>query len=172
MKNLKDILSNNIIESFNNTAEDFDRMSQGLLRSAKASKINPLDSKVLAKCAGYIIEAWIKFVIQMHAWRPGERTYSDDDDNENYEPPKIYENGDAWYDFSIRGDKFEIKSFQKGKKYSNTKLTKAQVEHKDELIFVLCEYEIDSSGPKLNLVNVEFVPGNEMKISGNRMVKK
>ena len=66
----------------------------------------------------------------------------------------------------------EIKSFQKGKKYSNTKLTKAQVEHKDELIFVLCEYDIDKSGPKLNLVNVEFVPGTEMKISGNRMVKK
>jgi len=173
MKDLKELLTYNINESFANTQEDFDRMAKGLLRSAENSKINPLDDKVLSKCAGYIIEGWIKYIIKSKMWRPGEierdSSYNNDD---NYQLPKIYEDGDTWYDFSIRGDKFEIKSFQKGKKYSYTKLTKAQVEHKNELIFVLCEYEIDSSGPKLNLINVEFVPGDEMKISGNRMVKK
>ena len=176
MKNLKDILTYNISEAFNNNKEDFSRMASGLLKTAEDSKINPLDEKVLAKCAGYIIEGWIKYVIQMNMWRPGELEGPDKNGNkygdEGYESPKIYEDGEAWYDFTIRGDKFEIKSFQKGKKYSNTKLTKAQVEHKDELIFVLCEYDIDKSGPKLNLINVEFVPGTKMKISGNRMVKK
>ena len=176
MKNLKYILMYNISEAFNNNKEDFDRMASGLLKTAEDNKINPLNEKVLTKCAGYIIEGWIKYVIQMKMWRPGELNEPDKNGNkygdDEYELPKIYEDGETWYDFTIRGDKFEIKSFQKGKKYSNTKLTKSQVEHKDELIFVLCEYEIDGSGPKLKLTNVEFVPGTEMKISGNRMVKK
>lgn len=47
-------------------------MASGLLKAAKNSKINPLNEKVLAKCAGYIIEGWIKYVIQMDMWRPGE----------------------------------------------------------------------------------------------------
>ena len=175
MKNLKDVINDNICEAFNNNQEDFDRMASGLLKAAKNSKINPLNEKVLAKCAGYIIEGWIKYVIQMNMWRPGELNEPDKNGNkygdDKYKLPKIFEDGETWYDFTLRGDKFEIKSFPKGKKYSNTKLTKAQVEHKDELIFVLCEYDIDKSGPKLNLINVEFVPGTDLKISGNKMVK-
>jgi len=120
-----------------------------------------LTGTALRKCAGYIIESAVKYYIQKYGF---------EDTPDHKELVNTFEDGETWYDFAMKGDKFEIKSFEKGKKYSNTKLTKAQAEHKDELIFVLCEYVVNSSD--LKVINIEFVEGKDLKINGNRLVKK
>lgn len=155
MKNLKDLLvineslSDKAIEDFQNrlnTNEDY----QGIIKR----NIATLNEQILKRAGGYIVEAkvkeWVSATAEMDT--------------------KVYEDGNTWYDFTYEGQNFEIKAFLKGKKYSNTKLTANQLEHKNDLAFLLCEYEIDGSELKIN--SIEVVNGKDLKISGNRMVKK
>jgi hypothetical protein len=169
MKRITDLMN----ESKNHSIEDYDRYSKGLLGSLKNKDITDLiKGKALKKCAGYLIETAVKWYIQQYQF--SDKEYEESartiDDPDHKPLVNTFEDGETWYDFVMKGDKFEIKSFEKGKKYSNTKLTKGQVEHKDELIFVLCEYTVSSGD--LKVTNIEFVEGKDLKINGNRLVKK
>lgn len=172
MKDLKELINMNILESKNNTVEDYQRYANGLKKyfDSKDDLSKMITGKALKKCAGYIIESLVKFNIQFDQFRPEDWDNAPKDEEGFSKIESVYDDGENWYDFSMRGDKFEIKSFEKGKKYSNTKLTKAQAEHKDELTFVLCEYTINND--KLKVTNIEIVEGKDLKINGNRLVKK
>lgn len=158
MKNLKDFLNiTNVYESLDDAS--IQELQSKLNEEDETwgivgKNIATLNKQVLKKVAGYLVEqqvkTWVSITAQIGA--------------------KTYEDGDQWYDFVYDGQKCEIKAFQKGRKYSNTKLTANQLEHKDELLFVLCEYTSDDS--RVVITNIELVPGKDMKISGNRMVKK
>lgn len=151
MKNLKDILikeelSDDVLKSLSNALND--------LAKSQSLSVTEIKGKLLTKCAGYIIEEWIKEKIKNL-------------DAESKEKFKTAE--DSWYDFIYDDAKIEVKSFQKGKKYSNTKLTASQLKNKDQLIFILIEYTANQS---LDIINIEFVKGSELKVNNDRLVKK
>ena len=105
----------------------------------------------MRRCAGYIIEGYVINTV-------------------NSIKDTTVPESNSWYDFEFEGDKFEVKAFEKGKKYSNTKITKNQSEHKDELVFVLVEYEVH--GTDLSVNNIELIDGTKLIFRNNRLVKK
>lgn len=150
MKNLKDILikeelSDDVLNSLSSALND--------LSKTQSLSVTEIKGKLLTKCAGYIIEEWIKEKIQN----------INSDSKEKFKTAE-----DSWYDFIYDNTKIEVKSFQKGKKYSNTKLTASQLKNKDQLIFILVEYTADQS---LDIVNIEFIKGSELKVNNDRLVK-
>jgi len=78
--------------------------------------------------------------------------------------------GDNWWDFELDGEKIEVKAFQKGKMYSNVHATKNQVDHKDELTFMLVEYVI--SGYNVLITGYAFVDGVDIEFDSkyNRLI--
>ena len=84
-----------------------------------------LSDAIIKRCAGYIVEEYIKVKLKTFNGSIND-TFVDGEFKE-------------YYDFELEGDKFEVKAFQKGRKYSNTKLTLGQQENKDSLIFIFAE---------------------------------
>lgn len=151
MKNLKDRLKLN--ESIDDaTMSSIERGLNSLARTQSLS-VTEIKGKLLTKCAGYIIEEWVKEKIQN----------LDVDSKVKFKPAE-----DKWYDFIYDGSKVDVKAFQKGKKYSNTKLTESQAKNKDQLIFILVEYTATN---ELELTNIEVVKGSDLKINNDRLVK-
>ena len=100
-----------------------------------------LSDAIIKRCAGYIVEEYIKVKLKTFNGSIND-TFVDGEFKE-------------YYDFELEGDKFEVKAFQKGRKYSNTKLTLGQQENKDSLIFIFVEYVIEGSKIKINNVTIE-----------------
>lgn len=109
----------------------------------------PIDlekDELLKRIAGYAIEEFIKIKIQ----------------NCNEDIKLIDTKFKLYYDFEFNGDKFEVKSFQKGNKYSNIILTKTQKKEKNNLIFILVEYKIENY--QINITNIEIEKGKNLRI--------
>jgi hypothetical protein len=100
-----------------------------------------LSEAVIKRCAGYIVEEYVKVQIKQANGEVAD-TFVDGEFKE-------------YYDFELKGDKFEVKAFQKGRKYSNTRLTTKQQADKDNLIFIFVEYVIDGAKIKINNVSIE-----------------
>jgi len=142
----KESLNNNDINMIQSALKD--------LSETQSITTTEIKGKLLTKCAGYIIEEWIK-----------EKIQNLDSDSAN----KFKAAEETYYDFLYDNTKIEVKSFQKGKKYSNTKLTASQVKNINDILFILVEYTAENS---IDIVNIEFVKGSELKINNDRLVKK
>lgn len=154
MKSITDLINNKVNEQLDDNVLNELSRTLNTLSQMQPLTVTEIKGKLLTKCAGYIIEEWIKEKIQ-------------NIDFESKNKFKFAE--DSWYDFIYDNTKIEVKSFQKGKKYSNTKLTASQLDNKDQLVFILVEYTADQ---ELNIINIEFVKGSELKIHNDRLVKK
>lgn len=151
MRSLLETLKNTAIVEAVHDEDSLDQLSTELNENIIFSKPIILDEKVMRKCAGYIIEGYVINTV-------------------NSIKDTTVPESNSWYDFEFEGDKFEVKAFEKGKKYSNTKITKNQSEHKDELVFVLVEYEVH--GTDLSVNNIELIDGTKLIFRNNRLVKK
>ena len=115
--------------------------------------------KFLRKIAGYIVEERVKDTIRYAFPRHSEE-----------ELPRYIDGGENWWDFELDGEKVEIKAFQKGKMFSNMHATKNQVDHKDEIIFMLVEYIIVNDD--IEITGIAIVDGSELEFDNkyNRLV--
>ena len=101
------------------------------------------DPRILRKIAGFIVEARTKKRLQDAL---GDRC------KDGY---------DNWWDCEIDGEKIEIKAFQKGKLYSNMHATKNQVDKKDDLTFILVEYQL--RGDDVEITGIAIVDGADIE---------
>jgi len=113
----------------------------------------------LRKIAGYIVEERVKDTIRYAFPRHSEE-----------ELPRYIDGGENWWDFELDGEKVEIKAFQKGKMFSNMHATKNQVDHKDELVFMLVEYVIVNDD--IEITGIAIVDGSKLEFDSkyNRLV--
>ena len=135
------------------------------------------DPKIMRKVAGYIIEARVKDIIRMEfSVGVGEKGFYDKGINiklNDENMPRYVDGGDNWWDFIIDNQKVVIKSFQKGKLYSNVHASKNQVDNKDQLTFMLIEYTIDAYDGSIEITGIAVVDGSDMDFDPkyNRFVK-
>ncbi len=122
------------------------------------------DNKVFAKIAGYVVEARIKNVL---SYIFTHNTYDDNGifagakmETDADGLPRFVDGGNNWWDFSLDGEKVEIKAFQKGKLYSNVKATANQLKYKDDLTFMLVEYEY--GGGEVLITGIALVDGSKL----------
>ena len=151
MRSLQDILKLN--EAIDDATMSSIESGLNSIAKSQSLAVTEIKGKLLTKCAGYIIEEWVKEKIQN----------LDAESKAKFKPAE-----DTWYDFIYDGSKVDVKAFQKGKKYSNTKLTAEQSKNKDQLIFILVEYTATN---ELELTNIEIVKGSDLKINNDRLVK-
>ena len=133
------------------------------------------DTYILKKIAGYIVEAQVKKVVKQQF----SKNYQDTRGNHSGSAPssdstgipRYVDGGNNWWDFTLDGEKVEIKAFQKGKMYSNVHATKNQVDNKNDLTFMLVEYKL--MGNKITITGIAFVDGSEIEFDSryNRLVK-
>ncbi len=135
--------------------------------------INEILSKrnILAKIAGYIVEERIKDIMKYlfsHNGSFGEGVVLDTDEQGM---PRYADGGNNWWDFTLDGEKVEIKAFQRGKMYSNVKATANQRDFKDQLTFMLVEYDI--SDGFIDITGIALVDGSDLKFDAkyDRIIK-
>lgn len=123
------------------------------------------DDRIMKKVAGYIVEEQVKDLVKYmftenykdeRGYHAGTRLMQDSLGNARYIDGK-----DNWWDFSIDGEKIEIKAFQKGKLYSNVHATANQVKYKDDLTFMLVEYVVDNG--TIDITGIAFVNGTDIQ---------
>lgn len=117
------------------------------------------NQKFLRKIAGYIVEQRVKDTLRYAFPRHSEE-----------ELPRYIDGNENWWDFELDGEKVEIKAFQKGKMFSNVHATKNQVDHKDELTFMLVEYIIVNDD--IQITGIAIVDGSELEFDSkyNRLL--
>lgn len=135
----------------------FDRIEHQIVTKFSIEELLS-DSKFAKKIAGYLVEEMVKRAVE----------YSIRVDDLDID----YVNGENnWWDFSLNGEKVEIKAFQKGTLYSNVHATANQVRYKDQLTFMLVEYKIDNNLPVIT--GIAFVDGSDVSFDSkyNRLVR-
>ena len=154
MKDIKDFL----VTERNHTDEQIQQYVDTLNLEGLKDVSVQLSDAIIKRCAGYIVEEYIKVKLKTFNGSIND-TFVDGEFKE-------------YYDFELEGDKFEVKAFQKGRKYSNTKLTLGQQENKDSLIFIFAEYIIE--GSKIKIDNVTIEDGKNIKYDEKtgRLMKK
>ena len=128
------------------------------------------DPYILKKIAGYIVEAQVKKVVNQVFSKNYQDAREEHSSSNSAGIPRYVNGGDNWWDFTLDGEKVEIKAFQKGKMYSNVHATKNQVDNKNDLTFMLVEYKI--MGNEITITGIAFVDGSEIKFDSkyNRLV--
>ena len=101
-----------------------------------------LNDRLVKRCAGYIVEQYIKDSLGI----------PEEDDGKFNE----------FYDFKKDNDLFEIKAYQQGKLIGNVHFTKTQVEKLSELTIIFVEYKVDSTNITIN--KIYFKDGNKIEI--------
>ncbi len=101
-----------------------------------------LNDRLVKRCAGYIVEQYIKDSL-------GIQEQDDGKFNE-------------YYDFKKDNDLFEIKAYQQGKLIGNVHFTENQVEKLSELTIIFVEYKVDSTNITIN--KIYFKDGNKIKV--------
>jgi len=85
-----------------------------------------------------------------------------------------------YYDFKNQNNFFEIKSYQKGKKFSNVKFSSGQIKHKDDnnFIVIFVEYNISTDTNYINKItginisNISIENINTLNIKENGQIIK
>ena len=137
MKKLTNLLINERNHSDDQLQQYVDLLNLEQLKDVSVQ----LSDAIIKRCAGYIVEEYIKVKLKTFNGSVSD-TFVDGEYKE-------------YYDFELEGDKFEVKAFKKGRKFSNTKLTSNQQQNKDNLIFIFAEYVIEGSKIKINNVTIE-----------------
>lgn len=153
MKDIKDFL----ITERNHSDEQIQQYVDLLNLEGLKDVSVQLSDAIIKRCAGYIVEEYIKVKIKTFNGSVSD-TFADGEFKE-------------YYDFELEGDKFEVKAFQKGRKFSNTKLTSNQQKNKDDLIFIFAEYVIEGSKIKINNVTIEDGKNIKYDEKTGRLVK-
>ena len=101
-----------------------------------------LNDRLVKRCAGYIVEQYIKDSLGI----------PEEDDGKFNE----------FYDFKKDNDLFEIKAYQQGKLIGNVHFTGNQVKKLSELTIIFVEYKVDSTNITIN--KIYFKDGNKIEI--------
>ena len=136
MKKLNEyILEKNINDDLNNLLSEI-YIKEPINKSVK------LNDRLVKRCAGYIVEQYIKYSLRI----------PEADDGKFNE----------FYDFKKGNDLFEIKAYQQGKLIGNVHFTEKQIKKLPELTIIFVEYKVDSTNITIN--KIYFKDGNKIEV--------